>query len=61
MYIYEYMERKKYAGKDFFLKYQKKLENSIKLFKASKYNDYVIWNVYADHYCMSNTTALTNH
>ena len=27
-----------------------------KLFKSLKYNDYVIRNVYADHYCMSHTT-----
>ena len=32
-----------------------------KTFNSLKYNDYIISNVYADHYCMSNTTALTNH
>ena len=42
-------------------KFKEKKIYIIKLFKSLKYNDYVIWSVYADHYCMSNTTALTNH
>ena len=45
-------------------KYEKNTKNKNKekkLFKSLKYNDYFIWNVYADHYYMSNTTVLTNY